>query len=266
MSSNPLSGTSLLAAMLARFGGAGVFTKTSQGFLSTLKNALGLGGGVAAGAALGGTVGTSVGTVATMPLHVANNIVSSGPYGWALVMGERYAYYDFENIRPRLEKGEKINDILQEYARPFMDALTKTAITSGKLMTEAIQSGQMDFTIGDNENLSTETPPSPPPDETLPPSGKTSAQIRAEEAALKAHIAKSAEEKTMKEFTTWLATFSSFNQQIAALNLQKSGKSGPALQDWVKQMNILTEAKSKALKQYQTWRKNNKRWLIEKGY
>ncbi len=95
---------------------AGVAGRTLAGLLKSTGPAAGIGVGIGGGAAAGG----SAVSVAMMPFNAVNNFLGSGFFGYGMIIGERYAYQnDWPKIQERLEKGEKIFDILHEYTGTF---------------------------------------------------------------------------------------------------------------------------------------------------
>ncbi len=73
-----------------------------------------IGGGVGIGAGVG------VSSVALMPFNTANTFLGSAFFGYGMILGERYMYQaDWPKIQQRLENGEKIENIIQEYTGRF---------------------------------------------------------------------------------------------------------------------------------------------------
>ncbi len=94
----------------------GVVGRTLAGLLKSTAPAAGVGVGIGAGAAAGG----SAVSVAMMPFNAVNNFLGSGFFGYGMIIGERYAYQnDWPKIQERLERGEKIFDIMHEYTGTF---------------------------------------------------------------------------------------------------------------------------------------------------
>ncbi len=83
-------------------------------------------GAVAGGAAIGAGVGIS--SVALMPFNAANTFLGSAFFGYGMILGERYMYQaDWPKIQARLEHGEKIENIIQEYTGVFQAVVMREA-------------------------------------------------------------------------------------------------------------------------------------------
>ncbi len=81
-----------------------------------------IGGGVGIGAGVG------VSSVALMPFNTANTFLGSAFFGYGMILGERYMYQaDWPKIQARLEHGEKIENIIQEYTGVFTAVVMKEA-------------------------------------------------------------------------------------------------------------------------------------------
>jgi len=81
---------------------------------------------IAGGAAIGAGVGVS--SVALMPFNAANTFLGSSFFGYGMILGERYMYQaDWPKIQARLEHGEKIENIIQEYTGTFTAVVMKEA-------------------------------------------------------------------------------------------------------------------------------------------
>ncbi len=81
---------------------------------------------IAGGAAIGAGVGIS--SVALMPFNAANTFLGSAFFGYGMILGERYMYQaDWPKIQQRLENGEKIENIIQEYTGTFQAVVMKEA-------------------------------------------------------------------------------------------------------------------------------------------
>ncbi len=81
---------------------------------------------IAGGAAIGAGVGLS--SVALMPFNAANTFLGSAFFGYGMILGERYMYQaDWPKIQQRLENGEKIENIIQEYTGTFQAVVMKEA-------------------------------------------------------------------------------------------------------------------------------------------
>ncbi len=81
---------------------------------------------VAGGAAIGAGVGVS--SVALAPFNAANTFMGSAFFGYGMILGERYMYQaDWPKIQQRLENGEQIENIIQEYTGTFTAVVMKEA-------------------------------------------------------------------------------------------------------------------------------------------
>ncbi len=81
---------------------------------------------IAGGAAIGAGVGVS--SVALAPFNAANTFMGSAFFGYGMILGERYMYQsDWPKIQQRLENGEKIENIIQEYTGTFTAVVMKEA-------------------------------------------------------------------------------------------------------------------------------------------
>ncbi len=105
-----------------------------------------IGGGLAIGAGVG------ISSVALAPFNAANTFLGSAFFGYGMILGERYMYQaDWPKIQQRLENGEKIENIIQEYtgvftatvmkeAKIIFDTVTREFI---EIMKQALLSGQV---------------------------------------------------------------------------------------------------------------------------
>ncbi len=86
---------------------------------------------MSAGAILGGAsigAGVGVSSVALAPFNAANTFMGSAFFGYGMILGERYMYQaDWPKIQARLEHGEKIENIIQEYTGVFTAVVMKEA-------------------------------------------------------------------------------------------------------------------------------------------
>ncbi len=86
---------------------------------------------MSAGAILGGAsigAGVGVSSVALAPFNAANTFMGSAFFGYGMILGERYMYQaDWPKIQARLENGEKIENIIQEYTGTFTAVVMKEA-------------------------------------------------------------------------------------------------------------------------------------------
>ncbi len=90
-------------------------------------------GAIAGGASIGAGVGAS--SVALMPFNAANTFLGSAFFGYGMILGERYMYQaDWPKIQQRLENGEKIENIIQEYTGRF----TAVVMAEAKIIFESV--------------------------------------------------------------------------------------------------------------------------------
>ncbi len=81
---------------------------------------------IAGGVGIGAGVGVS--SVALAPFNAANTFMGSAFFGYGMILGERYMYQsDWPKIQQRLENGEKIENIIQEYTGTFTAVVMKEA-------------------------------------------------------------------------------------------------------------------------------------------
>ncbi len=81
---------------------------------------------IAGGLGIGAGVGLS--SVALAPFNAANTFMGSAFFGYGMILGERYMYQaDWPKIQQRLENGEKIENIIQEYTGTFTAVVMKEA-------------------------------------------------------------------------------------------------------------------------------------------
>ncbi len=81
-----------------------------------------IGGGLAIGAGVG------ISSVALAPFNAANTFLGSAFFGYGMILGERYMYQaDWPKIQQRLENGEQIENIIQEYTGRFTATVMKEA-------------------------------------------------------------------------------------------------------------------------------------------
>ncbi len=97
-------------------------------------------GAVAGGASIGAGVGLS--SVGLMPFNAANTFLGSAFFGYGMILGERYMYQaDWPKIQARLEHGEKIENIIQEYTGVFTAVVMKEA----KIIFESVTKEMIDI-------------------------------------------------------------------------------------------------------------------------
>ncbi len=97
-------------------------------------------GAIAGGASIGAGVGLS--SIALMPFNAANTFLGSAFFGYGMILGERYMYQaDWPKIQARLEHGEKIENIIQEYTGVFTAVVMKEA----KIIFESVTSEMIDI-------------------------------------------------------------------------------------------------------------------------
>ncbi len=119
---------------------------------------------IAGGAAIGAGVGLS--SVALMPFNAANTFLGSAFFGYGMILGERYMYQaDWPKIQQRLENGEKIENIIQEYTGTFTAVVMKEA----KIIFDSV-SAEMAEIIKDALGLGAPTVGSTTLDVTVEPS------------------------------------------------------------------------------------------------
>ncbi len=123
---------------------------------------------MSAGAILGGaSIGAGVGlsSVALMPFNAANTFLGSAFFGYGMILGERYMYQaDWPKIQARLEHGEKIENIIQEYTGVFTAVVMKEA----KIIFDSV-SGEFARIMSELLGLKPTQDPVPPPPTTTPP-------------------------------------------------------------------------------------------------
>ncbi len=91
--------------------------------------------GIGVGVGIGAGVGVS--SVALAPFNAANTFMGSAFFGYGMILGERYAYQaDWPKIQARLENGEKIENIIQEYTGRFSAVVMKEAKIIFESVTE----------------------------------------------------------------------------------------------------------------------------------
>ncbi len=126
----------------------GVVGRTLAGLLKSTAPAAGVGVGIGAGAAAGG----SAVSVAMMPFNAVNNFLGSGFFGYGMIIGERYAYQnDWPKIQERLEKGEKIFDIMHEYTGTFSAVMMAEAKIIMQDVSEFVHELMTTFAGGTDE-------------------------------------------------------------------------------------------------------------------
>ncbi len=97
-------------------------------------------GAVAGGLGIGAGVGIS--SVALMPFNTANTFLGSAFFGYGMILGERYMYQaDWPKIQQRLENGEKIENIIQEYTGRF----TAVVMAEAKIIFNSVTQEMVDI-------------------------------------------------------------------------------------------------------------------------
>ncbi len=93
------------------------------------------------GVGLGIGAGVGISSVALAPFNAANTFMGSAFFGYGMILGERYMYQaDWPKIQARLENGEKIENIIQEYTGTFTAVVMKEAkIIFDTVTTEFIE-------------------------------------------------------------------------------------------------------------------------------
>ncbi len=95
---------------------------------------------IAGGAAIGAGVGVS--SVALMPFNAANTFLGSSFFGYGMIFGERYMYQsDWPKVQQRLENGEKIENIIQEYTGRF----TAVVMSEAKIIFDSVTREMIDI-------------------------------------------------------------------------------------------------------------------------
>ncbi len=118
--------------------------------------------GIGAGLGLGAGAGGAASQIGLLPFNGANNFVGSAYFGYGMILGERYAYQnDWPKIQKRLEGGEEIMNIMQEYTGTFTAVVMEEArlifasLTKGLTdMMNAAINGQVDLGGGDQSSVS----------------------------------------------------------------------------------------------------------------
>ncbi len=131
---------------------------------------------IAGGVGIGAGVGVS--SVALAPFNAANTFMGSAFFGYGMILGERYMYQaDWPKIQARLENGEQIENIIQEYtgtftavvmaeARIIFDTVTREFI---EIMKQALIGLSPEQPIDPNPTLGRDDPRRPPPQHTITP-------------------------------------------------------------------------------------------------
>ncbi len=84
---------------------------------------------------LGIGAGVGVSSVALAPFNAANTFMGSAFFGYGMILGERYMYQaDWPKIQQRLENGEKIENIIQEYTGRF----TAVVMSEAKIIFDTV--------------------------------------------------------------------------------------------------------------------------------
>ncbi len=91
--------------------------------------------GTALAGGLGIGAGVGISSVALAPFNAANTFMGSAFFGYGMILGERYMYQaDWPKIQQRLENGEKIENIIQEYTGRF----TATVMSEAKIIFDTV--------------------------------------------------------------------------------------------------------------------------------
>ncbi len=118
---------------------------------------------IAGGAAIGAGVGVS--SIALMPFNSANTFLGSAFFGYGMILGERYMYQsDWPKIQARLEHGEKIENIIQEYTGVFTAVVMKEA----KIIFDSVTREMINI-MSQAAGLQPPQAPTPAPTLTTPP-------------------------------------------------------------------------------------------------
>ncbi len=109
---------------------------------------------------LGIGAGVGISSVALAPFNAANTFMGSAFFGYGMILGERYMYQsDWPKIQARLENGEKIENIIQEYTGTFTAVVMKEAKIIFDTVTReflAIMAQALQDAIGGNAPLTEE--------------------------------------------------------------------------------------------------------------
>ncbi len=98
--------------------------------------------GIGAGLGLGAGAGGAASQIGLLPFNGANNFVGSAYFGYGMILGERYAYQnDWPKIQKRLEGGENIMNIMQEYTGTF----TAVVMEEARLIFASLTKGLTDM-------------------------------------------------------------------------------------------------------------------------
>ncbi len=90
---------------------------------------------VALAGGLGIGAGVGISSVALAPFNAANTFMGSAFFGYGMILGERYMYQaDWPKIQQRLENGEKIENIIQEYTGTF----TAVVMAEAKIIFDSV--------------------------------------------------------------------------------------------------------------------------------
>ncbi len=145
----------------------------------------------AIGGGLGLGAGVGVSSVLLAPFNSANTFMGSAFFGYGMILGERYAYQaDWPKIQARLENGEKIENIIQEYTGRFTAVVMKEAEiifnsvtqTFNEIMKKSLENLVVDESVlehllhghvhfGNVPPGETPPPPPPPTDEPIDETG-----------------------------------------------------------------------------------------------
>ncbi len=258
----------------------------------------------ALGGVLGGALGGGIAITALAPLTAANNFLGSYFFGSGMILGERQMYQDdWIKIKKRLDKGESFLTILEEVMKPNTQAVMQMAretviaispawnkivldyiqtipkaifdaintlnaggtpvnpwplgpgvagIVNGKVTCAPGWTRQSNNTCTDNTftgsttTILDDTPANTPP---------TNQEIKDKFKNTQDEINKK-KDPLMQQYTTFLNKLVQINQQ---LSLFKNRKTSGAYKMW--SANLI-----KTKRTFETWKKNNKRWMITNGF
>ncbi len=235
---------------------------------------------MAAGAILGGLAaggGAVLAGVIATPAIAATTFVTSYFFGWGMLLGERQMYQDdWPRIKKELDEGRPFNEVMEKYVTKNTTTVTAMAKqifehTSYFMKKEIMQSvnailgakdpGDIGFDINPNLDPNKFNPPDAFPSRTEikkeKKSTKTEKQILVENQTVKKHIEKVTVDPLMVAYTKFLADLSMWNQVIAQ---RKANNRSAAL------MKQARDKKESVVTKFNAWKRNNKRWMIEKGF
>ncbi len=233
-----------------------------------LASGIGLGVGIGAGSAVGAGVGGSAVSIAMVPFNAVNNYLGSFWFGAGMILGERWVYQEvWPKVKAKLDAGEDYMSAVEPFIVQAQTMLMKNAEIIGKDTANELSEGALSFLTdilkGDFEALATpEVTGTTDVPHTTEKKIITKVEIEKKHADTQAEINKVNTGK-MKEYTTFINQLVKLNQLIKSYNAQKA-KAAPTQKKFLTNLIKTTVEKFNATKRaYETWRKNNKRWLAE---